>query len=794
MKHRVSAHNPNLQTSFRAIAKVPDRARRAGPVAMLCLAVLILEVVCLMAVALTHAWISVSGTNSVGCVGCDPHSVYAALRPPTPAQAGGSSSPTYTFTAIDVPGAGTGMLQGTIGASINVGGDITGVYLTAPNVAHGFVRAAATGTITKFDAPNAGASLNQGTFPVRIEAAGNITGMYADSGNAYHGFLRAPDGTITEFDATGAPTNIGHRGTVPLGINTALQITGVYVDTNAVRHGFVRAADGTFTTIDVPGAGSGPTQGTVPVKINAGGGLAGFYIDGNQVFHGFVRNSKGIITSPIDDPNARTATGKGIKFGGTVVHSFDTAADIAGIYTDANSVFHGFLVDINGTFTTVDVPGAAAAGLFPGTLPTSMDGAGDIAGTYSDASGVNHGFVRLLATGTINAPLDAPGAGATGMFAGTVPFAINVTGELTGAYVDTHEVFHGFLATASQAATPSFSPPPGTYVTAQSVTISDTTPASAIFYTTDGTTPTTASTQFTGPIMVASTETIEAIAVANGFSDSAVATATYTIGTAPSPAATPTFSPPAGTYTSAQMVTISDTTPGATIYFTTDNSTPTTSSTKFTAAIPVNSTETIKAIAAAPGFSNSAVATAVYTINLPAADFQVSVNPSTLTIVAGQSGKATFTVTPKNGFNSPVGFACGSGLPSEAMCSFNPTSVTPNGAAVTSVLTVTTTAASAAMRIPMPSSQRPAYALLFPGLAIIFGIAAGRKRAPRGLQLLGLFVLLLVVSGLTSCNGGSIGGGNPGTPIGTSTVSVSASAAGAGAPNHAVNLSITITH
>jgi hypothetical protein len=770
MKNRSFGMGRADQRVFFARAAALGETRRVGLAAALCVSLLIAAGVWLI-------------------------EVRGALATPGRAQAGGGNSPTYTFTTIDVPGAGTGVLQGTIGSSLNVGGDVTGVYLTAPNVAHGFVRAAATGAITPFDAPNAGTGKNQGTFPIKIEAAGNTTGMYADAVNAYHGFLRAPDGTMTEFDVAGAPTNIGHRGTFPLSINAALEITGFYVDSNAVRHGFLRAADGTFTIIDVPGAGTGPTQGTNIVSINALGGVAGFYIDGSQGFHGFVRNSKGTITSPIDDPNAGTGTSKGIRFRGTVADGFDTETDIAGIYTDASSVFHGFLIDINGNFTSIDVPGAGTAGLFPGTLLTNMDGVGDVTGTYSDANGVGHGFVRLLDTGAINAPIDAPGAGTTGMFSGTVPFGINVTGELAGAYADANGVFHGFLATASEVATPSFSPAAGTYATAQSVTISDVTPNSAIFYTTDGTTPSTASTQFTAPIMVNSTETIEAVAAADGFSNSAVATATYTIGSAGPPAATPTFSPAAGTYTSVQTVTISDATAGATIYYTTNGTTPTTTSTVFTAPIAVNSTETIEALATASGFSNSAVATATYTLNLPAPDFQVSVNPSTLTIVAGQSGKATFTVTPENGFNAPVNFAC-SGLPSEAACSFSPTSVTPNGAAITSTLTVTTTAAStaAAMLVPLPSSQRPVYAVGFPVLALIFGIAARRRRELRGLQLLGLLILLMGVSVLTSCNGGSVPVGNPGTPVGTSAVSVSASASGAGAINHAATLTITITH
>jgi len=613
--------------------------------------------------------------------------------------------------------------------------------------------------------------------------------MYADSHNAYHGFLRTPDGTITEFDVTGAPTNVGHRGTFPLSINAALQIAGLYVDTSAVRHGFLRAADGTFTTIDVPAAGAGPTQGTIAVNINAAGGIGGFYVDGNQVFHGFVVSANGNLTAPINDPNASTVAGKKAKFGGTLVHSFDTLGDIAGIYSDANLLFHGFFVDPNGTFTTLDAPVAGTTGLFPGTLPTSMDGAGDVAGTYSDANGVNHGFVRLAATGTFNAPLDAPGAGTIGMFAGTIPFAINGTGALTGAYSDASEVFHGFLATASAVATPSFSPPAGTYAAAQMVTISDAAAGAAIFYTLDGSTPTVASTQFTTPIQINSTTTVNAIAAVNGFSNSAVATATYAINSGPPPAATPTFSPPAGSYTSTQMVTISDSTQGAAIYYTIDGTTPTTASTKFTTAIQIDSTVTVMAIAAAPGFSNSTVATATYTFN---PDFQVSVNPKILMIIAGTSGMATFTVTPVNGFNSAVTFTC-SGLPSGATCGFSPPSVTPSGAAATSTLTVMTMAPSGAIPLSLPTSLRgrPIYTVLFSALAMIFAIAARRRRSLRALQLLATLILLMVAFGLTSCGGS---GGNPGTPVGTSSVSVSASAGGAGGNNHTATLTIIITH
>ncbi|MBR4829684.1 MAG: chitobiase/beta-hexosaminidase C-terminal domain-containing protein [Muribaculaceae bacterium] len=102
--------------------------------------------------------------------------------------------------------------------------------------------------------------------------------------------------------------------------------------------------------------------------------------------------------------------------------------------------------------------------------------------------------------------------------------------------------------------------------------------------------------------------------------------------------ATPTFSPEAGTYTSAQNVTISTTTSGATIHYTIDGSTPTTDSPVYSTPIEVNSTTTIKAIAMKSGMNNSAVATATYTINLPT-------TANTLPAANGLADNTNFTFT-----------------------------------------------------------------------------------------------------------------------------------------------------
>jgi glucosylceramidase len=78
------------------------------------------------------------------------------------------------------------------------------------------------------------------------------------------------------------------------------------------------------------------------------------------------------------------------------------------------------------------------------------------------------------------------------------------------------------------AATPSFWPVAGTYSPTQ-ITLSDSIANSAIYYTTDGSTPTAASTLYTGPVAVSSTVTVKAVATASGYSTSAIASATYTV-------------------------------------------------------------------------------------------------------------------------------------------------------------------------------------------------------------------------------------------------------------------------
>jgi LysM repeat protein len=176
---------------------------------------------------------------------------------------------------------------------------------------------------------------------------------------------------------------------------------------------------------------------------------------------------------------------------------------------------------------------------------------------------------------------------------------------------------------------PTFSLAPGTYSTSQSVTIGDATAGTTIYYSTNGTTPTTSSTKYTGTITVSATETLEAIAVESGYCSSPAATAAYTIIAPALPV--PTFSLAPGTYTTSQTVTIGDATAGTTIYYTTNGTMPTTSSSVYSGAITVSATETLEAIAVKAGYTNSATASAAYTIApvLPTPTFSLA--PGTYT-------------------------------------------------------------------------------------------------------------------------------------------------------------------
>ena len=714
----------------------------------------------------------------------EPHDLFAAT--PKPMATTGIAG---TFTTFEAPDAGTTALEGTGGLAINASGEIAGVYSNQVGVYRGFVRAT-DGTITEFDAvPYTTLKAGQGTIPVSINSAGDIAGTYIDTNNVNHGFMRAADGTITVFLAGQLATSRS-QGTVAMSINDLGQVAGFYLAQDSKGFpgpfdGFVRAADGTITTFSAPDSSASYAAGTQVYSINASGDISGSYVDSSNDRHGFVLTPGGVFTSfdpPGGDHSSSQQGSVTQRISGTLPVAIDANGDVAGAFTDNSAIRHGFFRSASGTIATFDPPGVGTGtSLIQGTLPFSMSPSGNaISGLYSDAAGVYHGFVRNT-SGAIST-FDVPGAGTAGSsaFPGTNAFAVNDAGNLAGVYTDANGLAHGFLfsPTVAAVATPTFSVAAGTYTSAQTVSISDKTTGATIYYTLDGSTPTNQSPKYSTPLPVNQTTTINAIAEAAGYSNSAVASATYTI--AIPVAATPVFSPAVGTYTTAQAVTLTDSTSGASIYYTTNGTTPTASSTLYTGAITVSSTETIEAIAVAPGYTNSPVAIGVYTINLAAPSFTVSVSPTALTVTTGQSGTVAVSVKPQNGFNSAVTFACG-GLPAGAACSFSPATVTPSGATVAKTTLTVTTGTTATNQ-----DSRP----LVPGATLAFTLCLLGWRKRRSVQL--LLVLTVSFAGLSllsACGGGSSGGSSSPPPPSTSTVTITATS---GAVQNTTSLTLTV--
>ena len=96
-------------------------------------------------------------------------------------------------------------------------------------------------------------------------------------------------------------------------------------------------------------------------------------------------------------------------------------------------------------------------------------------------------------------------------------------------YLDLFVKTEGINPPTPTVATPTFTPEAGTYFEEQSVTISCATEDASIHYTVDGTDPTASSPIYSAPLTISETTTVKAFAVKEGFNDSNIAEATYTI-------------------------------------------------------------------------------------------------------------------------------------------------------------------------------------------------------------------------------------------------------------------------
>jgi hypothetical protein len=305
-----------------------------------------------------------------------------------------------------------------------------------------------------------------GTWGYGINSDGFAAGEFVGGDHHTHGFMRAPDASFTRIDVRSFPTSafwlndknvvIGNylahgiqhaylrtaagkflkfepedtQGTYGLHINNHGVATGDYVDSAGLWHGFIRAKDGALTTFEEPLAALGPDLGTFAGATNVHGDTIGPYFDADFIMHGYVRHDDGSFEE-FDVPGAVD----------TIPYLINSKGWIVGFSDDENGAMHGFIRKPNGQIIPVDVEGAGT-GPGQGTIVGDINKDGIATGNYVDGDGVSHGFLRQK-DGTIQAPVDADGAGA----GGTIPASINADGEISGFMFDTDGNAHGVIGT-----------------------------------------------------------------------------------------------------------------------------------------------------------------------------------------------------------------------------------------------------------------------------------------------------------------------------------------------------------
>jgi hypothetical protein len=188
-----------------------------------------------------------------------------------------------------------------------------------------------------------------------------------------------------------------------------------------------------------------------------------------------------------------------------------------------------------------------------------------------------------------------------------------------------------------------------------------------------------------------------------------------------------------------------------------------------------------------------------------APNYSIGTQTPSETVTAGSSASYTIDLAGTFGYNGTITFSC-TNLPAGATCSFSPSSVVAQGGtSLSTIVTITTTAATASLLRPerpgtKPGSTKSESGILLASLSSVglFGLLlVGRGKKGNGKKraagvLLGM-MLLLMMSTLVGCSGTSSGTKTgSGTPAGSYVVTVTSTGTGTGAPTHSLGLTLVV--
>ncbi len=457
-------------------------------------------------------------------------------------------------------------------------------------------------------------------------------------------FALASDGNF--YGVSTDPCNPTPCGSIyrltPSGIITTLYSFTGGADGGRPLGKMVQATDGNFYGTTSHIAGGPGVNGTV-FRITPAGALTTLHTfdgaDGNSPVGQLVQAADGNLYGATY--NGGGGCGNcGVVFSVspagafTLVHSFtgaDGAFPTSGLYAAADGNLYGTANSGGASDTGAIYSVTFGAALAPpgGVTATGGNGQATVSWTASSGASTYNVYVGTAAGAESSTPAGSGVSGTsftvTGLANGTTYFfkVASVAGATTSA-----------LSTEASA-TPVAPPPP---LPAQVSGLAATAGAAQVSLTWSATSNATAYMVAIGTASGAETvlasgvsaTTYTATGLTNGTKYYFTVTATNAGGNGPASAeavatpsagtvATPTISPAGGSYSAAQSVTLADATAGAVIYYTTDGSVPTASSTPYTTPFKVTNSATVQAIATETGYQPSAVAGAIFTITPPAA-------------------------------------------------------------------------------------------------------------------------------------------------------------------------------